>query len=569
MRSFLLGLFVCFWMVAPAGAVQTEAGWTGALDFIVPFETTPDYEGQRLGGWGGDAGDHQPRRYDQAIDHVLVFVHGNSRDAADWDDYRVYFRDRGFNDSALWALSWCGGKPDLWYDIFTEGNSTDLTVFLEAVAAYTGVAKARLVVHSQGGSMIKDVLYEHPPAGVMTTHLSSIAVPNGDKSSAQDAGAAICLNWLWEGNAWCTQEFGATVAAQDWRDARVLADPALAAIQVIYAGSITDASFYLNANEDVRFSPRDNMVSTAWSGQIEYSQHADQDHRQLRYLNIGEVFDFITDPVAPVCGNGVAESGETCDGTDLAGASCASLGFSGGTLACNGDCQSYDSSACTDAELCGDDVCAGAAAGEDCHSCLADCPGKTGGTPTRQFCCGNGICEAIGEDAINCPVDCALAPPECGNGTAEAGEECDGADLGGESCENLGFDCGGDLVCNPDCTLNSLGCSSSTCGDDLAECGETCDGNDLAQESCQSLGYESGSLFCDSDCQDYDTSACLGGAICGDDICAGSAEGEDCLTCKADCPGKTGGTPTKLFCCGNGTCEPVGEDTANCPIDCP
>ena len=57
----------------------------------------------------------------------------------------------------------------------------------------------------------------------------------------------------------------------------------------------------------------------------------------------------------------------------------------------------------------------------------------------------------------------------------------------------------------------------------------------------------------------------VSGAFCGDGVCD---PGEDCHTCAADCPGKTDGTPKKWFCCGNGVCEPVGEDTVTCPIDC-
>jgi len=47
----------------------------------------------------------------------------------------------------------------------------------------------------------------------------------------------------------------------------------------------------------------------------------------------------------PVCGNGVKESGEPCDGSDLGGATCQSLGWDGGTLACTAGCA-YDTSAC-------------------------------------------------------------------------------------------------------------------------------------------------------------------------------------------------------------------------------
>ena len=49
-----------------------------------------------------------------------------------------------------------------------------------------------------------------------------------------------------------------------------------------------------------------------------------------------------------VCGNGEKEYGEQCDGSDLAGASCLSRGFSSGTLACSAACD-FNTSACTTA----------------------------------------------------------------------------------------------------------------------------------------------------------------------------------------------------------------------------
>lgn len=47
------------------------------------------------------------------------------------------------------------------------------------------------------------------------------------------------------------------------------------------------------------------------------------------------------------CGNNIKESGEVCDGTDLAGETCSSLtiGFIG-TLTCSSDCLNYDPSMC-------------------------------------------------------------------------------------------------------------------------------------------------------------------------------------------------------------------------------
>lgn len=51
-------------------------------------------------------------------------------------------------------------------------------------------------------------------------------------------------------------------------------------------------------------------------------------------------------PAAPVCGNGTIEAPEMCDGANLGGASCAQLGFAGGTLICDPATCSFDDSMC-------------------------------------------------------------------------------------------------------------------------------------------------------------------------------------------------------------------------------
>jgi hypothetical protein len=59
-------------------------------------------------------------------------------------------------------------------------------------------------------------------------------------------------------------------------------------------------------------------------------------------------------PCAPTtCGNGTIETGEDCDGSNLNGSTCQSLGFLGGTLSCSGACT-YDTSACQAAISCAD-----------------------------------------------------------------------------------------------------------------------------------------------------------------------------------------------------------------------
>jgi hypothetical protein len=78
----------------------------------------------------------------------------------------------------------------------------------------------------------------------------------------------------------------------------------------------------------------------------------------------------------PVCGDGVVDAGESCDGADLGGMDCSQLGFSGGQLACTVACA-FDTSGCT-------------------QGCLD--PGEPCFGPTD--CCGSGC----GKGGLNCSM---------------------------------------------------------------------------------------------------------------------------------------------------------------------
>jgi len=98
------------------------------------------------------------------------------------------------------------------------------------------------------------------------------------------------------------------------------------------------------------------------------------------------------------CGNALAEPGELCDATDLAGQTCLSQGFAGGTLACDNDCGGFDTSSC------------GAAV--------------------------------------------------CGDGLVESTEVCDGSNTNGETCSTMGYS-SGTLTCQAGCTaFNISDCSN-------------------------------------------------------------------------------------------------------------
>lgn len=57
---------------------------------------------------------------------------------------------------------------------------------------------------------------------------------------------------------------------------------------------------------------------------------------------------------------------------------------------------------------------------------------------------------------------CFVAASQCGNGSLESNEECDGAALAGQSCESVGFSGGGTLGCTDTCSFDFSGCEGGT-----------------------------------------------------------------------------------------------------------
>lgn len=104
---------------------------------------------------------------------------------------------------------------------------------------------------------------------------------------------------------------------------------------------------------------------------------------------------------------------------------------------------------------------------------------------------------------------------DCGNGVLDPGEECDGDDLRGETCESLGFR-EGSLSCTEECEFKTSECGDPpVCGDGVQDPGEECDGDDLGGETCESIGLGTGTLGCTENCM-FDTSECSDPPVCGD-----------------------------------------------------
>lgn len=148
--------------------------------------------GYRLGGWGGVSRE-QPLRHPP-----VIFVHGNTRDANDWDEpgrsVKQRFLEAGYSPQELWALSYNGKStkhdpPALQCRTDNTRNIPDLRAFVEAVLMYTGAPKVDLVAHSLGVTLVRGLLKTEPDLSHKVRKFVAIAGPNH--------GTTVCRrSWL-------------------------------------------------------------------------------------------------------------------------------------------------------------------------------------------------------------------------------------------------------------------------------------------------------------------------------------------------------------------------------------
>jgi cysteine-rich repeat protein len=241
----------------------------------------------------------------------------------------------------------------------------------------------------------------------------------------------------------------------------------------------------------------------------------------------------------PICGDGLIVGTESCDGSDLAGETCASLGLISGDLACSPACA-FDVSGCTGIPECGNDA---VEFPEPCDG--LDLDGET--CVTQGF--GGGTLDC----AANCTFDVSACDPlpVCGNGAVEAGEHCDGSDLAGHTCLSLGWD-SGNLGCQVDCTYDTSDCAGSgpMCGNGLVEGLEACD--DSNTDDCDG---------CRGDCSAVET-GCGDGFLCGAEVCD-DGNTDDCDGCRGDCSALETGCGDG-FVCGAEQCDGLNLDGETC-----
>lgn len=206
----------------------------------------------------------------------------------------------------------------------------------------------------------------------------------------------------------------------------------------------------------------------------------------------------ICEPGAPAeCGDGDATGSEPCDGSDLRGQSCESLGFVGGTLTCDGSCElvlsgciecRQDGESCSgDADCCSGDCVSGTCESGPTRTPPPTATARPSATPAPTAvptpspeppcqpragrsclsngfgdCCTSNLSCVFGQG--NPPARICAVTSECGNEVVEVGEDCE-----------FSSQCNG--VTNPFGPCVNCQCvpSNSECGNGILEFGEDCD----------------------------------------------------------------------------------------------
>lgn len=127
---------------------------------------------------------------------------------------------------------------------------------------------------------------------------------------------------------------------------------------------------------------------------------------------------------------------------------------------------------------------------------MAPGDGNEGGGPDEQESGGGG--EDAGGNG---------GGPACGDGSLDAGEDCDGTLFGAATCESLEF-AGGELACDVACGFDTSQCVETFCDGTMIDEGEECDGTNLGDQTCTTKGFAGGALACVAETCLFDTAGC-------------------------------------------------------------
>jgi hypothetical protein len=320
-----------------------------------------------------------------------------------------------------------------------------------------------------------------------------------------------------------------------------------------------------------------------------------------------------TAPSGPVCGDGVREGTESCDGSDLGGNNCTTVGFTGGSLSCMSDC-SFNATGCTGGGAVGFFCYAQPSCVGGVYSCGAvanfnkqtPCNYPDNTDPVYQ--CQDGF-ESNPVNTWPCslppPPTCSLSasspissgqtaniawsttnnPTACSASGAWSGSK--GASGGGETVGPLNnppqsvytfaltcFNAGGSGSCSTDVTVTAV---TVACGDSIIQAPETCDNGPLNgpwPAACSNVTCTPNSNPCGNGVVDTAFGeTCDGGNFGSPPATCSSATGGTLpggnLSCTGSCTINTGACTPPVVTCGDGVTQSPPETCDDGPLNGP
>ena len=134
------------------------------------------------GGWGG----HDHHGTDPGAERPpVVFVHGNQRDACDWEHYAEFFRERAYDGDELWAITFEDPSPS------HEAMADHLDDFVGRVRDRTGAETVAVVGHSLGVTGLRYWLHREDRHGWVDTFVGLAGANHGTVLNSLAAKAGL------------------------------------------------------------------------------------------------------------------------------------------------------------------------------------------------------------------------------------------------------------------------------------------------------------------------------------------------------------------------------------------
>ncbi|KAL7580891.1 hypothetical protein ACA910_001160 [Epithemia clementina (nom. ined.)] len=237
-------------------------------------------------------------------------------------------------------------------------------------------------------------------------------------------------------------------------------------------------------------------------------EHVQKDDKYLGKLGKGmlDAPAFLKCLTEEGCGNSIVEDGEVCDSNRLGvneNKRCEDYGYDVGRgIRCSSDCQSFDFSYCysiimEESEL------SGTAGSETRFTVDIDFKDLT--EIRFELSMANGSTYADVDLFVSRDYPPTMNQNDCHSVSLESDELCTDTRPGIYHILVKGHT----DFSNANLLVMTNGVPKLPgCGNSFLDAGELCDGNNMRGQTCLDLGLDGGELVCGSDCQHYDTSKC-------------------------------------------------------------